>query len=177
MMKNKQQLRNEAKAIRDTIPSYKHKQWSQYICQQICCDPIFNNGQIIALFWPIGSEVDVLPLLELSDKQFVFPRVERKQMVFAEMTEKHNSGYFGQREPQCEQAIVIPDVLIVPLLAFTETGYRLGYGGGYYDRYLADIQRPTIGVAFDVQKVVELPVEPFDIALERIITEKQTYTK
>ncbi|TLG77075.1 5-formyltetrahydrofolate cyclo-ligase [Culicoidibacter larvae] len=176
-MESKQQLRDKAKAIRDAIPIDKRKQWSQQICQQIYCDPIFNNGQIIAIFWPIGSEVDVLPLLYQSGKRFVFPRVQGKQMVFAEMTDEHKVGFFGQREPHLLQAAVTPDVVVVPLLAFTESGYRLGYGGGYYDRYLADVKLPTIGVAFDVQKVEELPIESFDVAIDRIITEKQIYVK
>ena len=67
------------------------------------------------------------------------------------------------------------DVIIVPLLAFDEKRKRLGYGGGYYDRYLKDFKGLKIGVGFEAQKNTDLPEEEHDIPLDIIITEKSAY--
>lgn len=88
------------------------------------------------------------------------------------------SGMHGCMEPETLAPIVSPDVLIVPLLAFTRKGQRLGYGGGYYDRTIAHLRaagtlKATIGVAFAVQEVEALPDEAHDALLDYIVTEAE----
>ena len=65
-----------------------------------------------------------------------------------------------------------PDLLLVPLLAFDAHGHRLGYGGGFYDRTLALLKVPAIGIAYAGQEVASLPREPHDMALDMIVTEQ-----
>ena len=80
-------------------------------------------------------------------------------------------GVMGLRQPRPEAPIVVPEVLFMPLVAFTARGDRLGQGGGYYDRYLA--AHPSIlafGMAWDIQEVAELPLELHDMRLSAIIT-------
>jgi len=80
-------------------------------------------------------------------------------------------GYFGLMQGSEEAEIVTPDVLFMPLVAFTPNGDRLGQGGGFYDKYLGshpDVIR--IGMAWDMQEVPELPVEPHDMGLTAIVT-------
>ena len=81
------------------------------------------------------------------------------------------SGVMGLQQPRADAPIVVPEVLFMPLVAFTAQGDRLGQGGGYYDRYLA--AHPAIlafGMAWDIQEVPELPVELHDMRLTAIIT-------
>jgi 5-formyltetrahydrofolate cyclo-ligase len=81
------------------------------------------------------------------------------------------SGVWGLRQPGLGAPLLVPDVLFMPLVGFTAGGDRLGQGGGYYDRYLAAHPQVTaIGMAWDIQEVPELPIEPHDMRLSAIIT-------
>ena len=75
--------------------------------------------------------------------------------------------------------IIIPDILLVPLLGFDKKMFRLGYGGGYYDRYIERFQNKkkilTIGLGYSFQQVSKLPIEDFDKSLNYIITNKKIY--
>jgi 5-formyltetrahydrofolate cyclo-ligase len=81
-------------------------------------------------------------------------------------------GAHGIHEPAAHWPRVTPDLLLVPLLAFDAAGHRLGYGGGFYDRTLALLKTPAIGIAHAAQEVPSLPHEAHDMALTAILTEK-----
>ena len=106
------------------------------------------------------------------------PRVTTldKPMEFRRHTDPYEesdleSGVWGLRQPGLEAPVVVPQVLFMPLVGFTENGDRLGQGGGYYDRYLAaNPQTLAIGMAWDIQQVPELPIELHDIRLSAIVT-------
>ena len=87
------------------------------------------------------------------------------------------SGFKGIQEPEAKAKERRPDFIIVPLLAFDKNGYRLGYGGGYYDRYLAAHRAKrtfrAVGIAYAGQQVDELPHEDFDERLDAVVTEAQ----
>ena len=85
-------------------------------------------------------------------------------------------GPFGLMQPLAEAEMITPDLLFVPLLAFTEDGARLGQGGGHYDRWLAAHPGvPAIGLAWDVQRVEDLPCEAHDHALTAVVTPTRIY--
>ena len=85
-------------------------------------------------------------------------------------------GTFDLWQPVAEAPTVVPDILIAPLVGFTEHGARLGQGGGHYDRWLADHPGTVaIGLAWDCQKVEELPLEPHDQPLAAIVTPTRFY--
>lgn len=102
-------------------------------------------------------------------------------MEFAEYTDPFSDsdlvgGPFGIAQPDADALPVIPPVVFVPLLGFTETGLRLGQGGGFYDRWLA--RNPgtvAIGMGWDCQKLALLPNEPHDIAMQAIVTPTRLY--
>jgi len=138
-------------------------------------------GAVVSGYWPIRTEIDPRPALEAlaASRRIVLPVVEgpgrplgfRYWSPGAELI----PGAFGAAIP-AREAGAEPEILIVPLLAFDARGYRLGYGGGYYDRTLEKLRtlRPTvaIGFAFAAQEVAELPVEPTDQRLDMVVTEK-----
>ena len=142
---------------------------------------------MIAGYWPINEELDPRPLLlRLQERgiQCSLPVVvaDDRPLVFREWKAPDllKRGPFDTWEPSAEQAIVIPDVIIVPLLAFDPHGRRLGYGGGFYDRTLRSLKSRKkhclgIGYAFAIQQVDVLPATKLDERLDWIVTE--TFTK
>lgn len=127
----------------------------------------------------MGDEVDLRPLFHSLCE-------EGWQILTPETPPKGSPLLFRQWKPACSMQegrfgtvhpdgpVDVPDVILVPMLAFDRRGYRLGYGGGYYDRTLAALPdaRP-IGYAFSVQEVPHIPVGPFDVPLPVIVTEKE----
>ena len=132
---------------------------------------------VVAGFWPLAGEIDVRPLM--------LALVGRGHAVALPVTPAPGArlvfhrwrpgvrlipGRFGTLHP--ERDPIEPDVLLVPLLAFDRRGRRLGYGAGFYDRTLAALAgRRTIGCAFAVQEVAEVPVEAHDRRMDVIATE------
>lgn len=139
-------------------------------------------GTMVSGFWPMRSEVDVRPLMEaLRDRgaRICLPAILSKtEMVFREMIPGAplvDMGFqtFGPGE---DAPVVDPLVMLVPLVAFDRRGYRIGYGGGYYDRAIEKlvnkgISPRLIGIAFDCQQVELVPDEPHDVTLPEIVTE------
>ena len=140
------------------------------------------EGAAVSGFWPMGSEIDLRPLLEvLSNRghRIGLPVVVAKEapLVFREWKPGDilKPGGFNTEVPADDQPEVEPDILLVPLLAFDRQGYRLGYGGGFYDRSLEALrgrgERLAIGVAFAAQEVAAVPRGEFDQPLDMILTE------
>lgn len=136
---------------------------------------------VVSGFMPIGDEIDVTALMEqLAGQGFELclpvivkkaaPLEFRKWQPGTALEEKA----WGIREPGAMSEVRVPDIVLVPLLAFDAEGYRLGYGGGFYDRSLAEIgaQKPVtaIGVAFAEQEVPSVPRDRFDQRLDWILT-------
>ncbi|MBS0272378.1 MAG: 5-formyltetrahydrofolate cyclo-ligase [Proteobacteria bacterium] len=136
-----------------------------------------DSRKIIGGYWPIGSEVDIKPLLyKLNEKGFqcALPCITTEGLIFrlwAPSTSLMN-GEFGILEPPVTAPVVFPDVLFVPLLAFDKEGHRLGYGQGHYDRYLHHHKALAIGIGFKGQEIDEIPRQSHDFALDYILTEE-----
>lgn len=136
-------------------------------------------GALVAGFWPMGSEVDTRPLLDALHARghdLALPETPPRgqPLVFRRWApgDALAPGRFGTSVPASGEA-VRPDVVLVPLLAFDRRGGRLGYGGGYYDRTLALLPGAfRLGVALAAQEVPSVPLEPHDIMLHAIATER-----
>ncbi|MDD2704121.1 MAG: 5-formyltetrahydrofolate cyclo-ligase [Acidocella sp.] len=138
---------------------------------------IVPPGAVVAGFWPMPGEIDIRPLLEALHERghrICLPETPKMglPLIFRAWTPGTDmvTGRFGTCHPLGE--IIHPDLLLVPLLAFDAQGNRLGYGGGYYDRTLA--QRPDafrLGCAFAAQEVSNVPVEATDLPLHAVVTE------
>ena len=139
---------------------------------------------VVAGFWPMAEELDIRPLMiELINQgcQLALPVVVAKKqpLVFRAWRpgDPLEAGAFGTLQPTARRAVVEPEVLIVPLLAVDEEGWRLGYGGGFYDRTLEALRARkrviAVGVAFNEQIVPEVPHDPNDQRLDWLLTDKR----
>ena len=137
------------------------------------------RGKSLSGYMPMRTEIDPLPAMAAHQGTVCVPVITGKgqPLRFREWTPGCTmiAGEFGALIP-ADGAWIEPDVLIVPLLAFDARGYRLGYGGGYYDRTLQALRakRATIavGYAFAAQRVLEVPIDENDQRLDAIITER-----
>lgn len=135
-------------------------------------------------FWPIKDEIDVEPLMRDLHGQgcvLALPVVQgRGQRLLFRVWRPGDAleaGVFGTLQPSADREIVEPDALLVPLLACDREGWRLGYGGGFYDRTIEALRRKkeivAIGVGFDGQVVDEVPHGPDDQRLDWLLTDRR----
>ena len=147
-----------------------------------------ENINIISSFISINTEINTTELNKYileKDKKLCLPVVVKKDeyLIFREFKKNQNmiDGFMNIKEPVSTSKILIPDLLFIPCLAFDSYGYRLGYGGGYYDKTLSNLKKNkkkflSVGYAFDGQKIQEVPKENFDMKLDYVITEKKIYS-
>ena len=138
-------------------------------------------GKTIGGYYPYNYEVDVIKILNEFEKhnyQISLPKIRKNfQMDFFNWSSKEplSVNRFGIPEPVSNKK-VHPNILLVPLVAFDKNNNRIGYGGGFYDRYLNKIKKNkkiiTIGLAFSFQKINNIPINKYDIKLDFIVTEK-----
>ena len=139
----------------------------------------------IAIYYPYNFELNVLKILEYNyilNQDILLPVINKKNFMNFFSWKKNKVLFvnkFGLLEPAKAQAKV-PDVMLVPILAFDNSKYRLGYGKGFYDRYLNKYLKKfknilTVGVAFSFQRHHKLPINQNDVKLDLIITEKRIY--
>jgi 5-formyltetrahydrofolate cyclo-ligase len=176
-------LRREAAARRDALPADSRQAAVAAIAAQKFPLPI-APGTIVSGFMPMKTEINALPLMRKlaeAGAQLALPVVEGRgkplTMRAWRWGEELGSGVWGIREPKPDAARVDPDILLVPLLAFDRAGYRLGYGGGYYDLTIAGLRaRKTttaVGIAFAAQEVLRVPTTPRDARLDLVLTERE----
>ena len=142
---------------------------------------IIGDGSI-AGYWPISNEFDVKPLLQKLSCAGItvsLPTVvpNQKRLVFQGWSENMQlvKGLYGTWQPVRSSELIRPDILMIPLLAFDSEGGRLGYGGGYYDRTLAELRKEkeitAVGIGYAGQEVNEVPTCSSDQRLDWIVTE------
>ena len=137
----------------------------------------------ISAFWPMGEEIDIRPLLQALHEDghaLCLPRTPRRgePLTFHAWRpgDALERGPVGTSQPPAASPVVEPDALIVPLLAVDPAGFRLGYGGGYYDRTLTRLRQrraiTAIGVGFEAQRIARVPTGPNDARLDFLLTER-----
>ena len=156
---------------------------------KIYFDDIFNIlkkekilGKIIGGYYPYNYEVDAINILKKLEKHgytISLPKIQKNfQMEFFNWSSKDPLviNKYGIPEP-ISNKLTYPGILLVPIVAFDKYFNRIGYGGGFYDRYIKKIKKKdkkviTIGLAYSFQKVKEIPINKYDIKLDFIVTEK-----
>lgn len=184
-------LRADTKLLRDAMPEELRVQNSKSICQKITSMASFGLCDIILCYAPLGSEVDVLPIAAeaLSRGKIVgFPICDKEsgEMAFYSVTsldELTEGGLFGEKiPPESEDRLITPTsdtMIIMPGLLFDKYGKRIGYGGGYYDKYIRRNEAlfyssMTIGVAYSAfLSDTPIPYSDHDISCAIVVTERK----
>ena len=176
---NKSQIRKNLLQIR------KQKKVKKFIFNfDLILDILKNknvSGKIIGGYYPFNYEINILQVLEKFEKKkflISLPKIKKNsQMNFFKWSVRDPLAInkFGIPEPVSKK-VEYPDVLLVPLVAFDKDYNRVGYGGGFYDRYIKKIRKRkkviTIGFSYTFQKVNKIPINKYDIKLDFIITNK-----
>lgn len=141
-----------------------------------------SHDVIVAGYWPIRSEIDPVPLLAVLVEAGCRTALPATPEPGKPLTFHHwqpgdplIDGLYGTSEPASDAPICQPDCLLVPMLAFDDNFFRLGYGGGFYDRSLEAIRKikpgvQAVGIAYDDQKVDQVPTGPHDARLDAVLT-------
>ena len=144
-----------------------------------------KNIYSLAFYYPINTEVDPFPIARLLKERnlnYCLPVVQKlnSPLIFREWKEdtKLVLSNFGAKIPS-EGDLIVPDLMLIPLLAYDDFGYRLGYGGGFYDRTILNFKQNvekkvfTVGLAFSCQKYSgKLPINKNDKKIDSVLTEK-----
>ncbi len=178
----KERLRSEFKKRRQLLSDRDRKKASLIICDSILQTDEYAAAAGVAAYWPLALEVDIRPVIDHALKhgrRLYLPRVVRhpRQLelcLFSGDPESLAPGPFGLRQPCTETMDAAEiDMVIVPALAFDLQGQRLGYGTGYYDRFLKTTDAFRVGVAFDDQMAESLPTTRHDVAMDIVITQSR----
>ena len=143
------------------------------------------RGEVVALFYSMRTEPDLRPLadaLRAAGRDLCLPVMQGRAapLIFRRWTpgDALVAARFGVSEPGPDAPLVSPSILFTPLAGFDRAGYRIGYGGGFYDRTLAQSRAArdilAVGVAFSAQELPRVPREPTDARLDMILTETET---
>jgi 5-formyltetrahydrofolate cyclo-ligase len=141
---------------------------------------LFTPGKIVAGYIPIGSEANPTALLADAENAgcglalpHVVSRAAPMRFLRWAMGDVLEDGPFGLKQPPANAEAVDPDVILVPLVAFDRSMFRLGQGAGHYDRALSVLpEANSIGIAWSVQEADHLAADPWDVPLHAIITER-----
>ncbi|MBB6444923.1 5-formyltetrahydrofolate cyclo-ligase [Bacillus benzoevorans] len=183
----KQKLRKEIRAKLKQIPKPLYEHYSYTIAQELYKDPLWQAASVIGITISIAPEVDTYQIIRTAwaeGKRVAVPKCHDKERTmdfrYLQRFNQLESVYFGLLEPiETETELAAKaeiDLLLVPGIAFTQQGYRMGVGGGYYDRFLEDFKGGTISLAFAQQIVPEIPVEEHDLPVGKIITNDGRYS-
>lgn len=175
----KQQLRMAIRQQKEAMPEAELLRRSEILVTRLEQEPVYRQAATVYGYYPFNQEVFLLPLLEdalAQGKQVALPRVVHGQIQFFFIRSLAETipGYRGIREPApfCPPASDPTALVILPGLAFDHAGNRLGYGGGYYDRFLTrEPEHPTIALCYGFQMVKSWETDEFDRPADRVLWE------
>ncbi len=192
-LETKAGLRRQLRAARAAVTPEVRRKAARTIVQLVLRAGWLRQGRRIGFYMPAKGELDITDLLTRAMAMRVncflpvVPPARQRTLGFTRMTRRddwtHNR--YGIPEHAAWQTKIRArrlDIVFLPLIGFDRQGYRMGMGGGYYDASLAFLrhrkrwQRPyLIGVAFEAQRLEALPVDPWDVPLDAVLTEQQVY--
>ncbi len=178
----KQQLRQELKSLRNAIPPEGKRRLDHLIQRRIASSRAFRTAKTVLLYAPVNGEIDLLPLVRLcrrQGKQVGFPVTDTgsKTIRFRQLTPEGrlSPGAYGIPEPPADAPLCRIDsrtLCLLPGLSFDRSGNRLGYGAGYYDRFLASFPGVTLGAVYE-KLMRDIPAEPHDIPVRLVVNERE----
>ena len=172
-------LRKRCKTIRKELGEETRQQASSTICAHLAAWDIFQESKSILTYMPMRTEVDLRSLLKnFPEKHWSLPRLlpgERGRMVFHPYDPDRLIRHpFGMVEPAPDSPQISPDeieLVLAPGLAFDRSGWRLGYGGGYFDRFLTRFSGVSVGVVFRALLLNTIPHGKFDVPMDWLVSE------
>jgi 5-formyltetrahydrofolate cyclo-ligase len=179
VQKSRLDLRQGLIQLRKQTSLETRQRWDSNIEEQLLASDSVCRSQILGVFSPIRSEPNLsncYQRLQQSGIQLALPLVQGKDQALAFVKwapgDAMDKDEFGVLIPRSRDHFITPDTLLIPCVGFNSSGFRLGYGGGYYDRTLAQLtQVHSIGVAYQLARC-EFTAEIYDIPMKEIITEK-----
>ena len=161
------------------------RQMDRNIAAGIMDSPLFQNASMLLIYAPLENEINLLPLAHVARKRGIpvaFPRCDKEtntmQFYILPEGQKLSPGAYGIPEPPEDAPVCHPDkhaVCVVPALSYDLAGNRIGYGKGYYDRYLATFPGVTVGATYASMLLKNVPIEAHDIPVNRLFTERGAY--
>lgn len=187
--KYKIELRRKYLARRVAIPLERRAVMDEKICRNILASAAYRYADILLMFYPVKGEVDVMPVAHAAraaGKRVAFPRccAEDHSMTFhfVDSEEELEISTYDLKEPRRDLPVFDPSkkdggnvLCIVPAVVYDRQGYRIGYGGGYYDRYFGKFKLTSIGVAYEEFILKNVPHGKFDISVDVVISERGIY--
>jgi 5-formyltetrahydrofolate cyclo-ligase len=193
MSETKSEIRTRVRALRDAAPAQMRAEWSRHICARAVQLPAYRAARTIHIFLSFQSEIDTTAVIEdalRAGKRVVVPvfAKDSDETPATELTSladgEFSFGKWGLRTPKTMRLVPLAeiDLVFVPMVAFSPfplgegsgmKAARIGYGAGFYDTFLSRLQPrvPKIGLAFALQRVEHIPIEPHDVLLHDVITE------
>jgi len=185
---NKKDLRKIMLSKRNVLSSESIFERSEIILERFYQSSLYKDAKKIMTYVPFQRELrtDLLIQRSLADGKEIYIPVtvpKEKKLIPSKLLDLKKdliAGHFGVPEPRPSAFRPVPpqkiDLIIVPGLVFTRKGYRVGYGGGYYDRFLANpkVEASKVSLVFDFQILSDLPVDDYDLPVEWIFTETET---
>ena len=174
---DKKALRQQIRQRKQQMTEEQITEKSRLLAEQFAACPLYRQAKTVYGYLPYNQEVRTVPMLEqaLRDgKQVAVPKVYGDEMRFIYMTDLSlvEKGYAGIPEPVADLPVADdPTALVLmPGLAFDGAGHRIGYGGGFYDKFLAkEPNHPTLALCYSFQVVDEIPVEEFDKPVDCVL--------
>lgn len=181
---SKAEARAHLSALRASIDENARKEKSIAICEKIAALPEFEKCDALLIYAPIKSEADPTYLFEIAKEKSIrvaFPISIKDSFEldfrFVDSLDSLCSGAYGIREPHSDApraTFTEKSICIVPALAFDSAGNRLGYGKGFYDRFLKGFNGLSIGITYQELKCSALPYERTDVPVDIIITDQES---
>ena len=174
---NKQELRKAIRTRKRAMTEEEIERRSRSLCQKFLESDAYRACRTLYGYLPYNQEVRTLPILEqaLADgKRVAVPKVYGEEMKFIYLTDlsQVSAGYAGIPEPISDGPVADDETALVlmPGLVFDPQGHRIGYGGGFYDKFLSrEPRHPTVALCYDFQMVDQLETERFDIPVDLVL--------
>ena len=183
MTESKATLRKSMMKKLATLREDERQEISKKLAHHLFETKLWKEAETIGIYLSFGNEWDTRAVIEeawRAGKKVVIPKTipAIKGMEFYQINNysEVKKGHFDIQEPIVEQTTQRDkneiDLLVVPGLIFSKNGYRIGFGGGYYDRFLTDFIHPTISLVWSEQLIDDLPTNQYDLPVQYILTEK-----